>query len=316
MIPYLSLSIWVPVLAGLAVLVLHRDSDAQRARWVALAGALAGFLVTLPLFTHFDTTTSALQFVERGEWIPRFDVWYFLGVDGISVLFVILNSLMTLLVVWAGWEVIQSRVAQYMAAFLIMSGLINGAFAAMDGVLFYVFFEAMLIPMYLIIGIWGGPRRVYAALKFFIYTMAGSVLLLVAILALYLELGSFHIPDLMGRELSLPFQCWVFGAMALSFAVKVPMFPLHTWLPAAHVEAPTAGSVLLASVLLKMGTYGFLRFCLPITPQATMLFVPWMVALSVVGMVYGGAAALAQNDLKKLIAYSSISHMGFVTLGF
>ena len=204
MIPYLSLSIWVPILAGLSVLVLHRDSDAQRARWVALAGALAGFLVTLPLFTHFDTTTSALQFVERGEWIPRFDVWYFLGVDGISVLFVILNSLMTLLVVWAGWEVIQSRVAQYMAAFLIMSGLINGAFAAMDGVLFYVFFEAMLIPMYLIIGIWGGPRRVYAAIKFFLYTLLGSLLMLVALVYLYNVTESFALQDWYRVPLSLP----------------------------------------------------------------------------------------------------------------
>ncbi len=316
MIPYLSLSIWVPVLAGLAVLVLHRDSDAQRARWVALAGALAGFLVTLPLFTHFDTTTSALQFVERGEWIPRFDVWYFLGVDGISVLFVILNSLMTLLVVWAGWEVIQSRVAQYMAAFLIMSGLINGAFAAMDGVLFYVFFEAMLIPMYLIIGIWGGPRRVYAAIKFFLYTLLGSLLMLVALVYLYNVTESFALQDWYRVPLSLPVQIALFAAFFLAFSVKVPMWPVHTWLPDAHVEAPTGGSVILAAITLKIGAYGFIRFILPILPDASRYLSGFVIVLSLVAVIYIGFVALVQADMKKLIAYSSISHMGFVTLGF
>lgn len=316
MIPYLSLSIWVPVLAGLAVLVLHRDSDAQRARWVALAGALAGFLVTLPLFTHFDTTTSALQFVERGEWIPRFDVWYFLGVDGISVLFVILNSLMTLLVVWAGWEVIQSRVAQYMAAFLIMSGLINGAFAAMDGVLFYVFFEAMLIPMYLIIGIWGGPRRVYAAIKFFLYTLLGSLLMLVALVYLYNVTESFALQDWYRVPLSLPVQIALFAAFFLAFSVKVPMWPVHTWLPDAHVEAPTGGSVILAAITLKIGAYGFVRFILPILPDASRYLSGFVIVLSLVAVIYIGFVALVQADMKKLIAYSSISHMGFVTLGF
>ena len=316
MIPYLSLSIWVPILAGLSVLVLHRDSDAQRARWVALAGALAGFLVTLPLFTHFDTTTSALQFVERGEWIPRFDVWYFLGVDGISVLFVILNSFMTLLVVWAGWEVIQSRVAQYMAAFLIMSGLINGAFAAMDGVLFYVFFEAMLIPMYLIIGIWGGPRRVYAAIKFFLYTLLGSLLMLVALVYLYNVTESFALQDWYRVPLSLPVQIALFAAFFLAFAVKVPMWPVHTWLPDAHVEAPTGGSVILAAIMLKIGAYGFIRFILPILPDASRYLSGFVIVLSLVAVIYIGFVALVQADMKKLIAYSSISHMGFVTLGF
>ncbi|MBK6804658.1 MAG: NADH-quinone oxidoreductase subunit M [Betaproteobacteria bacterium] len=316
MIPYLSLSIWVPILAGLSVLVLHRDSDAQRARWVALAGALAGFLVTLPLFTHFDTTTSALQFVERAEWIPRFDVWYFLGVDGISVLFVILNSFMTLLVVWAGWEVIQSRVAQYMAAFLIMSGLINGAFAAMDGVLFYVFFEAMLIPMYLIIGIWGGPRRVYAAIKFFLYTLLGSLLMLVALVYLYNVTESFALQDWYRVPLSLPVQIALFAAFFLAFSVKVPMWPVHTWLPDAHVEAPTGGSVILAAITLKIGAYGFIRFILPILPDASRYLAGFVIVLSLVAVIYIGFVALVQADMKKLIAYSSISHMGFVTLGF
>ena len=316
MIPYLSLSIWVPILAGLAVLVLHRDTDAQRARWVALAGALAGFLVTLPLFTHFDTTTSALQFVERGEWIPRFDVWYYLGVDGISVLFVILNSFMTLLVVWAGWEVIQSRVAQYMAAFLIMSGLINGAFAAMDGVLFYVFFEAMLIPMYLIIGIWGVPRRVYAALKFFLYTLLGSLLMLVALVYLYNVTESFALQDWYRVPLSLPVQIALFAAFFLAFSVKVPMWPVHTWLPDAHVEAPTGGSVILAAITLKIGAYGFVRFILPILPDASRYLSGFVIVLSLVAVIYIGFVALVQADMKKLIAYSSISHMGFVTLGF
>ncbi|MEO8487939.1 MAG: NADH-quinone oxidoreductase subunit M [Betaproteobacteria bacterium] len=316
MIPYLSLSIWVPILAGLAVLVLHRDTDAARARWVALAGALAGFLVTLPLFLHFDTTTSALQFVERAEWIPRFDVWYFLGVDGLSVLFILLNSLMTLLVVWAGWEVIRSRVAQYMAAFLVMSGLINGAFAAMDGVLFYVFFEAMLIPMYLIIGIWGGPRRVYAAIKFFLYTLLGSLLMLVALVYLYNVSESFALQDWYRVPLSMPVQVALFVAFFLAFSVKVPMWPVHTWLPDAHVEAPTGGSVILAAITLKIGGYGFMRFILPIVPDASRVMTPFVITLSLIAIIYIGFVALVQADMKKLIAYSSISHMGFVTLGF
>ena len=314
--PYLSLAIWIPIAAGLAVLVYGRDRDAALARWIALVGALAGFLVTLPLWAHFNPNTSDMQFVESAEWIPRFDVQYLLGVDGISMLFVLLNSLMTLLVVWAGWEVIQSRVAQYMAAFLIMSGLINGAFTALDGVLFYVFFEAMLIPMYLIIGVWGGPNRVYAAVKFFLYTLLGSLLMLVALIYLYRVSESFSILDWYHVPLSLPTQLVLFVAFFLAFAVKVPMWPVHTWLPDAHVEAPTGGSVVLAAITLKIGAYGFVRFILPILPDAARYLSGFVITLSLVAVVYIGFVALVQGDMKKLIAYSSISHMGFVTLGF
>jgi len=316
MLPYLSLAIAVPIIAGMLVLAVHRDEDAGRARWIALLGALAGFLVTLPLYFHFDTTTSALQFVERREWIPRFDVWYFVGVDGISLLFVLLNSFTTLLVVWAGWEVIRERVAQYMAAFLVMSGLINGAFVAFDGILFYVFFEAMLIPMYLIIGVWGGPRRVYAALKFFLYTLLGSLLMLVALIYLYNVSESFALQDWYQVPLSLPVQVALFVAFFLAFAVKVPMWPVHTWLPDAHVEAPTGGSVVLAAITLKIGAYGFVRFILPILPDASRSLSGFVIALSLIAVIYIGFVALVQSDMKKLIAYSSISHMGFVTLGF
>ena len=317
MTPYLSLAIWVPILAGVAVLVLGRDRDAATARWIALAGALAGFLVTIPLYTHFDTTTSAMQFVERANWIPYFDIYYHLGIDGISVLFVMLNSFITLLAVWAGWEVIQSRVAQYMAAFLIMSGLINGAFAALDAVLFYVYFEAMLIPMYLIIGIWGGERRVYAAIKFFLYTLLGSLLMLVAFIYLYQRSGgSFALSDWYELPLSLKTQVLIFVAFFTAFAVKVPMWPVHTWLPDAHTEAPTGGSVVLAAITLKIGAYGFVRFILPIVPDASHYLAPFVITISLIAIVYIGFVALAQADMKKLIAYSSISHMGFVTLGF
>ncbi len=316
MTPYLSLAIWVPIVAGAVVLLQSRDSDAGRARWTALVGALAGFLVTIPLYTHFDTTTSAMQFVERREWIPYFDIYYHLGVDGISVLFVILNSLVTLLVVWAGWEAIKVRVAQYMAAFLVMSGLINGAFAALDGILFYVFFEAMLIPMYLIIGVWGGENRVYAAIKFFLYTLMGSLLMLVAFIYLYNASGSFAIQDWMELPLSLRTQILVFVAFFAAFAVKVPMWPVHTWLPDAHPEAPTGGSVVLAAITLKIGAYGFARFVLPILPDASRYLSTFMIVLSLIAVVYIGFVALVQADMKRLIAYSSISHMGFVTLGF
>jgi NADH-quinone oxidoreductase subunit M len=311
-IPYLSLLIFLPLGAAAIAALLPGE---RAVRWWTLGVSLVVAAGSWPLYARFDTGTAAYQYVEHAAWIPALGIHYTVGVDGISLLLVLLTTLVLPLCVLVSWRQITSRVKEFLVCLLVMEGAMVGVFCALDFVLFFVFWEAMLIPMALLIGVWGGPRRVYAALKFFIYTMAGSVLLLVAILALYLELGSFHIPDLMARELSLPFQCWVFAAMALSFAVKVPMFPFHTWLPAAHVEAPTAGSVLLASVLLKMGTYGFLRFCLPITPQATHLFVPWMVGLSVVGMVYGGAAALAQNDLKKLVAYSSVGHMGVATLG-
>ncbi len=318
MTPYLSLSIWVPIVAGVAVLAIGRDRDAMTARWIALAGALAGFLVTLPLYLHFDTATSALQFVERRDWIPYFDIYYFVGVDGISVLFILLNAFITLLVVWAGWQVITTRVAQYMAAFLIMSGFINGAFAAQDAILFYVFFEAMLIPMYLIIGVWGGPNRVYAAIKFFLYTLLGSLLMLVAFIYLYQKSGSFALADWYDLPLSLQTQLLIFIAFFAAFAVKVPMWPVHTWLPDAHPEAPTGGSVVLAAITLKIGAYGFVRFILPILPDASRSpqVVAFMITLSLIAVVYIGFVALVQADMKRLIAYSSISHMGIVTLGF
>ena len=316
MTPYLSLSVWVPVVAGLAVLAIGRDRDAGIARWIALAGAIAGFAVTLPLFFHFDTGTSAMQFVERSSWIPRFDIWYHLGVDGISVLFIVLNAFTTVLVVWSAWEVIQTRVAQYMAAFLIMSGLINGAFAALDAVLFYVFFEAMLIPMYLIIGVWGGPNRVYAAIKFFLYTLLGSLLMLVALIYLYGASDTFSFLEWYNLPLSLRTQVLLFVAFFLAFSVKVPMWPVHTWLPDAHVEAPTGGSVVLAAITLKIGGYGFVRFILPILPDASRYLSGFVIALSLIAVIYIGFVALVQADMKKLIAYSSISHMGFVTLGF
>jgi NADH-quinone oxidoreductase subunit M len=316
MLPYLSLAIWVPIAAGLFVLALNRDQDATAARWLALVGAVAGFAVTIPLYTRFTLGTAEMQFVETIEWIPRFNVNYLLGVDGISVLFILLNSFITLLAVWAGWVVIQTRVAQYMAAFLIMSGLINGVFAALDAVLFYVFFEAQLIPMYLIIGVWGGPNRIYAALKFFLYTFLGSVLMLVALIYLYTVSDSFSILEWYQLPLSLRTQVWLFAAFFIAFAVKVPMWPVHTWLPDAHVEAPTGGSVVLAAITLKVGAYGFVRFVLPILPDASRYLAGFVITLSLIAVVYIGFVALVQPDMKKLIAYSSISHMGFVTLGF
>ncbi|HTS24146.1 MAG TPA: NADH-quinone oxidoreductase subunit M [Casimicrobiaceae bacterium] len=316
MLPYLSLAIWVPIVAGVLVLALHRERDAQAARWLALIGAIAGFAVTIPLYMRFTLGTAEMQFVETVEWIPRFNVNYLLGVDGISVLFVLLNSFVTLLAIWAGWVVIEKRVAQYMAAFLIMSGLINGVFAALDAVLFYTFFEAQLIPMYLIIGIWGGPNRIYAAIKFFLYTFLGSVLMLVALIYLYTVSGSFSILEWYQLPLSLRTQVWLFAAFFIAFAVKVPMWPVHTWLPDAHVEAPTGGSVVLAAVTLKVGAYGFVRFVLPILPDASHYLAGFVILLSLVAIVYISFVALVQPDMKKLIAYSSISHMGFVTLGF
>jgi NADH-quinone oxidoreductase subunit M len=314
--PYLSLAIWVPIVAGLAVLAVGRDRDAGLARWISLIGSVVGLLVTLPLWLHFDTSTAEMQFVEQAEWIPRFDIHYHLGVDGISMLLVLLNSLMTLIVVWSAWEVIQVRVAQYMAAFLIQSGLINGAFSALDGILFYSFFEAMLIPMYIIIGSWGGPNRVYAAVKFFLYTLLGSLLLLVGFIYLYNVSETFSILDWYRVPLSLDVQVLLFIAFFLSFSVKVPMWPVHTWLPDAHVEAPTGGSVILAAITLKIGGYGFVRFILPILPDAARYLSGFVITLSLIAVVYIGFVALVQADMKKLIAYSSISHMGFVTLGF
>ena len=314
--PLLSLAIWVPILFGLLVLATGGDRNAPRARWLALAGALLGFLVTLPLYAQFDISIAGMQFVEMRPWIEHFNAHYHLGVDGISLLFILLNSFMTPLVVIASWRVIKTRVAQYMAAFLIMSGLLNGVFSALDALLFYLFFEAMLIPMFLIIGVWGGPDRVYAAVKFFLYTLLGSLLMLVAFIYLYdASGGSFEILDYHDLRLSLTEQILIFIAFLLSFAVKVPMWPVHTWLPDAHVEAPTGGSVILAAILLKIGGYGFLRFSLPITPDASHYLAGFMVTLSLIAVVYIGLVALVQADMKRLIAYSSVSHMGFVTLG-
>ena len=314
----LSLTIWLPILAGVLVLATGSDERAPLARILAFLGAAASFAVTLPLFTHFERTSSGYQFQELHAWIPALNLNYALGVDGISVLFIILNSFITLMVVLAGWEVIQKRPAQYMAAFLIMSGLINGAFAAQDAILFYTFFEGMLIPLYLIIGMWGGQRRMYAAMKLFLYTLLGSLLMLVALIYLsYQAGGSFAIADLQAiKNIPLGVQQLLFIAFFLSFAVKVPMFPVHTWLPDAHVEAPTGGSMVLAAITLKVGAYGFLRFILPILPDAARYFAPVVIALSLIAVVYIGLVALVQTDMKKLVAYSSISHMGFVTLGF
>jgi NADH-quinone oxidoreductase subunit M len=313
---YLSLAVFVPIVAGLATLVVGSDRNAAQARWIALIGAIAGFAVTIPLWCDFDTSTAAMQFVEQSEWVPRFDINYHLGVDGLSMPFVLLNSFITVVVVWAGWVVIEKRVAQYMAAFLIMSGLVNGSFAALDGALFYVFFEAMLIPMYLIIGVWGGPNRVYAALKFFLYTLLGSFLMLVAIIYLYNASQSFEILDWHRLPLAMGVQVLLFVAFFMAFAVKVPMWPVHTWLPDAHVEAPTGGSVVLAAITLKLGAYGFVRFILPIVPDASHALAGFVITLSLIAIIYIGFVALVQADMKKLIAYSSIAHMGFVTLGF
>ena len=315
--PLLSLAIWVPILAGLVVLATGSDRNAPLARMLSLIGAVAGLVVTIPLYTGFDMNTPAMQFVELAHWIQRFNVNYHLGVDGISMLFVILNSFITVTVILAGWQVIDSKVAQYNAGFLIMSGLLNGIFSALDGVLFYVFFEASLIPLYLIIGIWGGPNRVYAAFKFFLFTLFGSLLFLIALLYLFVTSGgSFSILDWHRMPISLTAQTWLFLAFLVAFAVKVPMWPVHTWLPDAHVEAPTGGSIVLAAIALKLGAYGFLRFSLPIAPDASHELAGLVIALSLIAIIYIGFVALVQDDMKKLVAYSSIAHMGFVTLGF
>ena len=314
--PLLSLAVWVPILAGLLVLATGGERNAPLARAIALAGAMFGFLVTIPLYAGFDARQAGMQFVELAPWIERFNIRYHLGVDGISVLFGLLNSFITPLVVIAGWSVIDKKVAQYYASFLILSGVMNGVFSALDGVLFYVFFEATLIPMFIIIGVWGGPNRVYAALKFFLYTLLGSLLLLVGLLYLYNKSGgSFAILDWHALPLGLAPQIALFFGFLLAFAVKVPMWPVHTWLPDAHVEAPTGGSVVLAAIMLKLGAYGFIRFTLPILPDASRALAWFMIALSLIAVVYIGLVALVQTDMKKLIAYSSISHMGFVTLG-
>ena len=313
--PILSLVIWVPILAGLAVLAAG-ETRPQAARVLALLGSIAGLVVALPLWTGFDRASADFQFVELAPWIETFNVNYHLGIDGLSLLLILLNCLTTVLVVIAGWEVIKKRVSQYMAAFLILSGLMNGVFCALDALLFYVFFEATLIPMFVIIGVWGGPNRVYAAVKFFLYTLMGSLLSLVALIYLYNVAGnSFSLFDFYDVELPLRAQLFIFIAFMVAFAVKVPMWPVHTWLPDSHVEAPTGGSVVLAAIMLKLGGYGFLRLSLPIVPDASHALSGFVIALSLIAVVYIGLVALVQADMKKLIAYSSISHMGFVTLG-
>jgi len=310
----LSLAIWIPIFGAFVVFACGEQK--KLARWTALAVAFAGFAITLPLYIGFDPAQAGMQFVEQRPWIPLLNIEYLLGVDGISVLFILLNSFVTILVVIAGWEVIEDKVAQYMGAFLIMSGLMNGIFCALDAVLFYVFFEASLIPMYIIIGVWGGPNRVYAAFKFFLYTLLGSLLMLIALIWLYLSSGgSFNLLEWHQLRIDMTPQILLFLAFLVAFAVKVPMWPVHTWLPDAHVEAPTAGSVLLAALLLKMGGYGLFRIVMPMLPNVSNHYITLMAVIGVISIIYGGFLALAQKDLKKMVAYSSVSHMGYVLLG-
>ncbi|HEV7619622.1 MAG TPA: NADH-quinone oxidoreductase subunit M [Burkholderiaceae bacterium] len=315
--PFLSLAIWLPIVFGVIVLACGRDDNPALVRRMSLIGALASFAVTLPLIRYFDNAAHGMQFVEKMAWIERFNIYYFLGIDGISLWFIPLTAFITVIVVIAGWEVIEKKLAQYMGAFLILSGLMIGVFCALDGLLFYVFFEATLIPMFIIIGVWGGANRVYAAVKFFLYTFLGSLLMLVAIIYLYFKSGgSFDILAWHKLPLPLAAQILIFLSFLMAFAVKVPMWPVHTWLPDAHVEAPTGGSVVLAAIMLKLGAYGFLRFSLPITPDASHYLSDFIITLSLIAVIYIGFVALVQTDMKKLVAYSSIAHMGFVTLGF
>jgi len=315
-IPILSLLIWLPIAGGAMVLATGPDSNAALSRRLGLGLSVAAFLLSLPLYWYFDTTTAAMQFTESVPWISTVNVWYRLGIDGISLPLILLTTFLTVIVIIAGWRVIQERVAQYIAAFLIMEGLMIGVFSSMDAVLFYVFWEGMLIPMFIIIGVWGGPNRIYATIKFFLYTLVGSLLMLVAFIYLYGKSGSFSFADYYSLPLGMDAQKLLFLAFFAAFAVKVPMFPVHTWLPDAHVEAPTGGSVILAAIMLKMGGYGFIRLSMPILPDASHAFAGFMIALSLIAVVYIALVALVQDDMKKLIAYSSIAHMGFVTLGF
>jgi len=312
----LSFSIWTPILSGIAVLFTANDHKPNVTRWLALAGGILAFLVAIPLYTQFNFADGGFQFQEGFSWIPAFNINYHLGVDGIAIPLILLTSFTTVIVIISAWEVIEKRVAQYMACFLIMSGLMVGVFCALDAILYYVFWEAMLIPLFLAIGIWGGPNRVYATIKFFLYTLLGSLLMLVAFIYLYLKTGSFELMDYYRLPLPLTAQMLIFLAFFVAFAVKVPMWPVHTWLPDAHVEAPTGGSVVLAAIALKLGGYSFLRFAMPIAPDAAHYLSGFMITLSLIAIVYIALVALAQKDMKKLIAYSSISHMGFVTLGF
>ena len=315
-LPILSLAIWLPIIVGILVLAIGNDSNPGPSRWLALIGSILGLIVTIPLITGFDNSSAALQFEEKAVWIDRFNISYHLGVDGLSVWFVVLTALITVITIISAWEVITVRVAQYLAAFLILSGLMIGVFSTADGMLFYVFFEATLIPMYIIIGVWGGANRVYAAFKFFLYTLMGSLLMLIALLYLYTQTHTFDIATWHALKIGFTPQILLFIAFFMAFAVKVPMWPVHTWLPDAHVEAPTGGSVVLAAIMLKLGAYGFIRFSLPIAPDASHFLAPVVITLSLIAVIYIGFVALVQEDMKKLVAYSSIAHMGFVTLGF
>jgi NADH-quinone oxidoreductase subunit M len=313
----LSLAIWTPILFGVLLLAFGRDDQAPMVRWIALVGALAGLAVTVPLYTGFEIGSAAMQFVEKSVWVERFNIHYHLGVDGISLWLILLTAFVTVIVIIASWEAITTRVNQYMGAFLILSGLMIGVFSAQDGMLFYVFFEATLIPMYLIIGIWGGKNKIYAAFKFFLYTLLGSLLMLVALIYLYTQAGgSFDLATWYTLPLGGTAQTLLFFAFFAAFAVKVPMWPVHTWLPDVHVEAPTGGSAVLAAIMLKLGAYGFLRFSMPILPDASREWAWLMITLSLVAVIYVGLVAMVQKDMKKLVAYSSVAHMGFVTLGF
>jgi NADH-quinone oxidoreductase subunit M len=314
--PYLSLSIWVPIVLGILILAFGSDAKAGATRVAALLASIVGLLCTLPLISHFDNAAHGMQFVERTPWIGRFNIMYALGIDGLSLWFVPLTAFITVIVVISAWQVIEKRVAQYMGAFLVLSGIMIGVFCALDGLLFYIFFEATLIPMFIIIGIWGGSNRVYASFKFFLYTFFGSLLTLVALIYLYNKSGTFDILAWHDLPLTMKEQVFIFFAFLMAFAVKVPMFPVHTWLPDVHVEAPTGGSAVLAAIMLKLGAYGFLRFSLPITPDATHYLSGFIITLSLIAVIYIGLVALVQKDMKKLVAYSSIAHMGFVTLGF